>query len=164
LFEDIFSVLTYCYLQSILETLLILDSLRNNEITRNIFFKETFIEYRVALGQWRYLRSSDGSNRAFQFGTSTDKPLQGDYTGDGKADLAFFRPTTGECFVLRSEDSTFYGFPFGASGDYDGDGKFDAAVFRPTNTTWYLNRSTSRVGIIGFGANGDQPVPNSFVP
>jgi uncharacterized delta-60 repeat protein len=126
--------------------------------------------YRVALGQWWRLNSSDGTNRAFQFGTSTDKPIQGDYTGDGKADLAFFRPSTGEWFILRSEDSTFYGFPFGtngdipASGDYDGDGRFDASVFRPTNTTWYLNRSTSGVGIIGFGATGDQPVPNAFVP
>jgi FG-GAP-like repeat len=126
--------------------------------------------YRVALGQWWLVRSSDGTNRAFQFGTATDKPMQGDYTGDGKADLGFFRPSTGEWFILRSEDSTFYGFPFGASGDipasgdYDGDGKFDAAVFRLSNTTWYLNRSTSGVGIIGFGASGDQPVPNAFVP
>ncbi len=126
--------------------------------------------YRVALGQWWYLRSSDGTNRAFTFGTSTDKPLQGDYTGDGKADLAFFRPSTGEWFVLRSEDSTFYGFPFGtsgdipASGDYDGDGRFDAAVFRPTNTTWFINRSTAGTQIVGFGANGDLPVPNAFVP
>jgi uncharacterized delta-60 repeat protein len=126
--------------------------------------------YRVALGQWWRINSSDGSNRAFQFGTATDKPMQGDYTGDGKADLAFFRPTTGQWFILRSEDSTFYGFPFGtngdipASGDYDGDGKFDPAVFRPSNATWYLNRSTSGVAIVGFGANGDQPVPNAFVP
>jgi uncharacterized delta-60 repeat protein len=126
--------------------------------------------YRVALGQWWYVRSSDGTNRAFQFGTATDKPIQGDYTGDGKADLAFFRPSTGEWFILRSEDSTFYGFPFGingdipASGDYDGDGRLDAAVFRPSNSTWYLNRSTSGIQIVGFGANGDQPVPSTFVP
>jgi hypothetical protein len=71
---------------------------------------------------------------------------------------------------LRSEDSTFYGFPFGAngdipaSGDYDGDGKFDPAVFRPSAATWYLNRSTAGTGIVGFGANGDLPVPNAFVP
>ncbi len=126
--------------------------------------------YRVALGQWWYLRSSDGTNRAFTFGTSTDKPMQGDYTGDGKADLAFFRPSTGQWFILRSEDSTFYGFPFGtsgdipAAGDYDGDGRFDAAVFRPSNLTWYLNRSTAGTQIVGFGATGDQPVPNAFVP
>jgi uncharacterized delta-60 repeat protein len=126
--------------------------------------------YRVALGQWWRVNSSDGSNRAFTFGTATDKPLQGDYTGDGKADIAFFRPTTGEWFVLRSEDSSFYSFPFGASGDipasgdYDGDGKFDATVFRPTNVTWYMNRSTAGIGIVGFGASGDSPVPNAFVP
>jgi photosystem II stability/assembly factor-like uncharacterized protein len=126
--------------------------------------------YRVSLGQWWLVRSSDGGNRAFTFGTPTDKPIQGDYTGDGKADLAFFRPSTGEWFVLRSEDSTFYGFPFGtngdvpASGDYDGDGRFDAAVFRPSNLTWYISRSTAGTQIVGFGATGDQPVPNAFVP
>jgi Di-haem cytochrome c peroxidase/FG-GAP-like repeat len=126
--------------------------------------------YRTALGQWWYVRSSDGANRAFTFGISTDKPMPGDYTGDGKADLAFFRPATGFWFVLRSEDGSFYGFPFGAggdipaSGDYDGDGKFDTAVFRPSATTWYLNRSTSGIGIVGFGATGDQPVPSAFVP
>jgi uncharacterized delta-60 repeat protein len=125
---------------------------------------------RVALGQWWFVRSSDGTNRAFTFGTSTDKPVQGDYTGDGKTDVAIYRPTTGEWFILRSEDSTFYAFPFGASGDiptagdYDGDGKFDAAIFRPSAATWYLNRSTAGIGIVGFGANGDLPVPNAFVP
>jgi uncharacterized delta-60 repeat protein len=126
--------------------------------------------YRVALGQWWYLRSSDGTNRAFTFGVSTDKPVQGDYTGDGKTDVAIYRPTTGQWFILRSEDSSFYAFPFGTTGDipspgdYDGDGKFDAAVFRPSAATWYLNRSTAGVGIFGFGANGDIPVPSAFVP
>jgi subtilisin len=126
--------------------------------------------YRVALGEWWYLRSSDGTNRAFTFGTATDKPVQGDYTGDGKTDVAFYRPTTGQWFILRSEDSSFYAFPFGtlgdipSPGDYDGDGKFDAAVFRPSAATWYLNRSTAGIGIVGFGANGDLPVPSAFVP
>jgi hypothetical protein len=126
--------------------------------------------YRPSLGQWWLARSMDGVIRAYTFGTLNDKPVQGDYTGDGKADLAFFRPTTGEWFVLRSEDSSFYGFSFGtigdipSPGDYDGDRKFDAAVFRPSNLTWYLNRSTAGTGIVGFGASGDQPVPNAFVP
>jgi hypothetical protein len=35
---------------------------------------------------------------------------------------------------------------------------------RTGDLIWYLNRSTSGVGIIGFGATGDQPVPNAFVP
>jgi cytochrome c peroxidase len=126
--------------------------------------------YRPSLGQWWYLRSSDGTNRAFTFGISTDKPMQGDYTGDGKADIAFFRPSDGNWYVLRSNDGSYYAFPFGtngdipSAGDYDGDGKFDAAVFRPASAIWYVQRSTAGTLIQGFGANGDQPVPNAFVP
>ena len=79
------------------------------------------------------------------FGTASDKTVQADYTGDGKADIAFFRPQTREWFVLRSEDFSFYSAPFGAAGDiptpgdYDGDGQTDFAVYRPSNNTWYCN-------------------------
>jgi uncharacterized delta-60 repeat protein len=126
--------------------------------------------YRPSVGQWWIQRSSNLSVYAFTFGTSTDKPVQGDYTGDGKADSAFFRPSTGEWFILRSEDSSFYSVPFGVSGDlpvpgdYDGDGRFDTAVFRPSNSNWYINRTTSGLLITTFGANGDKPIPNVFVP
>jgi subtilisin family serine protease len=119
--------------------------------------------FRPALGQWWYLRSSDGSNRAFQFGSSTDKLVPADYTGDGKTDIAFWRPSTNQWFVLRSEDNSFYSFPFGAAGDvpapadYDGDGKADAAVFRASNTTWYINRSSGGTTIQQFGVAGDVP-------
>ncbi len=126
--------------------------------------------FRPAVGEWWIQRSSTGATIAFQFGNSADKPVPGDYTGDGKADVVFFRPSTGFWYVLRSEDNSFFSFPFGTSGDvpvpgdYDGDGKFDAAVFRSSNTTWYLNRTTAGTGILGFGANGDSPLPNAFVP
>ena len=101
---------------------------------------------------------------------SNDKPVQGDYTGDGKSDVAFFRPSSGEWFVLRSENQSYYSFPFGIStdvpapGDYDGDGRFDATVFRPSNTTWFSNRTTAGTLIQTFGIAGDKPVPNAFVP
>ncbi len=114
--------------------------------------------------EWWYLKSSNGGNFATQFGTPTDKLVAADYTGDGKADIAFWRPSTGEWFILRSEDSSFYAFPFGASGDipapadYDGDGKADAAVFRSSNSTWFIQNSGGGTTIKTFGSVGDVPV------
>jgi hypothetical protein len=125
--------------------------------------------YRPAVGEWWIQRSNLGL-LAFQFGASADKPVQGDYTGDGKTDAAFWRPSTGVWFILRSEDFSFFSLPFGAlgdipaPGDYDGDGKFDTAVFRPNGSTWFINQTTAGTQITQFGASGDRPVPNSFVP
>ena len=111
-----------------------------------------------------------GGLLALQFGSTGDKTVPGDYTGDGKTDVAFFRPSTGQWFVLRSEDLSYYAFPFGSSGDiaapgdYDGDGKSDAAVFRPSNSTWFIQRSTGGTIIQGFGQSGDIAVPTAFIP
>ena len=87
------------------------------------------------------MNSSDGgSYAAFQFGNSSDKIVPADFTGDGKTDIAIWRPSTGEWFILRSEDSSYYSFPFGTIGrhsrvgDFDGDGEDDAAVFRPSDS------------------------------
>ncbi|HEY0429226.1 MAG TPA: FG-GAP-like repeat-containing protein, partial [Pyrinomonadaceae bacterium] len=66
--------------------------------------------FRPSAGEWWYLRSSDGQNRAFQFGSSSDKLTPADFTGDGKTDVAFWRPSTGEWFILRSEDNSYYSF------------------------------------------------------
>ena len=121
--------------------------------------------WRRSAGEWWYLGSGDEQVRAFQFGTQNDRAVPGDYTGDGKADLAFWRPADGNWFVLRSEDSSYYAVPFGLAtdlptpGDYDGDGRYDATVFRSSTGIWYSNRSTAGLMIVGFGTNGDTPIP-----
>ncbi|QQS42661.1 MAG: hypothetical protein IPM63_06945 [Acidobacteriota bacterium] len=115
--------------------------------------------------QWWLLRSSDQGTRGMAFGTSTDIPAAADFTGDGKTDVAFWRPSTGEWFILRSEDDSFFAFPFGANGDipapgdFDGDGKADPAVYRPSSGTWFIVRSTDGgLVIVPFGVTTDKPI------
>jgi hypothetical protein len=125
--------------------------------------------FRPGPREWWIQRSTAGL-LALQFGNTGDKAVRGDYTGDGKTDIAIWRPSTGDWFIIRSENLSFYGFPFGANGDvpspgdYDGDGKFDAAVVRPASATWFIARSTAGTQIVQFGATGDRPLPNAFVP
>ncbi len=82
------------------------------------------------------LRNLEGGFRAELFGAATDKPVVVDYDGDGRSDLAVFRPSTGFWYILRSSDGSFFAMQFGvetdilAPGDFDGDGKTDVAVYR----------------------------------
>jgi uncharacterized delta-60 repeat protein len=149
--------------------------LSNSAVSRNTPFdfdgdsKTDISIFRPSAGEWWYLKSSNGGNAAFQFGTSADKLTPADFTGDGKTDIAFFRPATGEWFVLRSEDAGFYSYPFGTNGDipfavdFDADGKADTGVFRPSTATWFIRKSSDGTAIIQqFGQNGDVPVAADY--
>ncbi|MEQ1643572.1 MAG: CHRD domain-containing protein [Pyrinomonadaceae bacterium] len=73
-----------------------------------------------------------------QWGTNADVITPGDFDGDGKDDIAFWRPTgTPAFFILRSSTSTLQQVTFGLQGDdptivgdYSGDGKDDPAIYR----------------------------------
>ena len=75
-------------------------------------------------------------------GRSATFPVPGDYDGDGKADIAVFRRSTGVWYIINSRTGTGSSYAWGGSGDmpvpadYDGDGKADVAIFRPSTGVW----------------------------
>ena len=127
----------------------------------------------ISEGIWFILQSSDGKMRVERFGLPYDKFVPADYDGDGKDDIAVWRPSNGFWYYIKSSDGAFNGsfasVQFGASGDkpvpadYDGDGRTDIAVFRPSNGVWYLLQSTKGFAAQQFGFGDDVPIPNVFV-
>lgn len=90
-----------------------------------------------------------------------------DWDGDRKADIAVFRPSTGDWFIQKSTDGTVGIMNWGQSrdkivpADYDGDGRYDAAVYR--DGMWYVRRSSNGSHLISqFGLTGDKPVPSDY--
>ena len=87
-------------------------------------------------------------------------PAAADFDGDGKADLAVFRPSLGRWFIRSSIDASYTIADWGLSGDYvvpadyNADGKADIAVFRPSTGTWYVRGLFNR----SWGLAGDIPV------
>ncbi len=122
--------------------------------------------FRPSNGVWFIAKSSGGFD-IFQFGQNGDKPVPGDYDGDGKTDAAIFR--SGVWYRLRSSNGTFDAVNFGtptdipAPADFDGDGKADIAVFRPSTGIWYIfNSRDNSVVTAQFGAAGDVPLAADF--
>jgi|GEM_PF-918409 len=105
--------------------------------------------------------------------------LRGDYDGDGKSDMAVYRPATGEWFLRLSTVGYAVGqgnwyFQWGVigdipvSGDFDGDGKSEIAVYRPSTGEWLLRLSTQGYAMAAgnwyfqWGVAGDVPITGDF--
>jgi glucose/arabinose dehydrogenase len=101
---------------------------------------------------------------------STGAPAaDGEFDGDGRADIAVFRPSTGVWWISYSGTTGYAAIQWGESGDipvpgdYDGDGRIDIAVFRPSTGVWWISYSgTTGYAAIQWGESGDIPVPGDY--
>ena len=96
----------------------------------------------------------------------TCRPV-GDFSGDGKSDLAFFNNSFGQWRYVDSSlgGTTTVGWGIGGDrivpADYNGDCRTDFAVFR--NGTWYVKTSGVATELYYyFGMAGDLPVPADY--
>ncbi|MGW9150657.1 hypothetical protein [Streptomyces virginiae] len=103
------------------------------------------------------------------FGVPGDKPLTGDWNGDGQDTFGVYRPGD-QTFHLSNDNATAavsvtYGSPgdIPLVGDWDGDGKKSIGVYHPADQTFYLSND-NRVAAyaIQMGVGGDTPMTGDW--
>ena len=74
------------------------------------------VVFRPSTGQY-FLKLSGGGFRVFSWGTAGDVPVSGDYDGDGRTDVAVWRPSNGVWYAVGSFLGYMVFSPWGEMGD-----------------------------------------------
>ncbi len=104
------------------------------------------------------------------FGITGDKPIVGDWDGNGTTTIGVYTPSTGTFAIRNSNtngtpDATFaFGAPnlIPISGDWDGDGDDTIGVFDPVTGAYFLKNSLAGGNAditLNFGPGGQGAIP-----